>query len=262
MSLGLFIIIFSFLVGITVGSFVNVLILRLPEGGDVVFEESHCPVCKKSIRWYENIPLLSYLFLRGKCSGCGTRISFQYPLIELITGLFCLLILPKDLTLPYLLTFSLKLSVFACFLTIFVVDIRHQIIPNYINLFLFIVLSLVSLFMYNWTHIVFGLLIGVGFPGIVTWAFYKLKGQIGLGMGDIKLYGALSVYLGPMGIIQNIFLSCFSGSFIIGLLMLLNKVKRDTKIPFGPFIVLVAFFQFYYPEYFNQVMKVFLFSVF
>lgn len=262
MSFELFIITFSFLVGITVGSFLNVLILRLPQDDDVVFESSHCPVCKKKIRWYENIPLISYILLRGRCSGCSTRISFQYPLIELITGLFCLLILPKDLTTTYLLTFTLKLSVFSCFLVIFVVDIRHQIIPNYINLFLFIVLLLTSLFVYNWIHISLGLLIGIGFPGMVTWLFYKLKGQIGLGMGDIKLYGALGVYLGPMGIVQNIFLSCFSGSFFIGILMLMGIVKRDTKIPFGPFIVFVAFFQFYYPEYFNQVMKYFIFSVF
>lgn len=262
MSFELFIIIFSFLVGITVGSFVNVLILRLPKEEDVVFEASHCPKCKKKIHWYENIPLVSYIFLRGKCSGCGNGISFQYPLIELIVGLFCLLILPKDLTMAYLLTFSLKLSVFCCFLVIFVVDIRHQIIPNYINLFLFIVLLLTSVFMFNWLHILLGLIIGLGFPGFVTWLFYKIKGQIGLGMGDIKLYGALGVYLGPMGIVQNIFLSCFSGSFAIGVLMLMGIVKRDTKIPFGPFIVLVAFFQFYYPEYFNQVMKFFLFSIF
>lgn len=256
----IFIIIFSFITGITIGSFLNVLILRLPKNEDVVFERSHCNSCQKQIEWYENIPLISYIFLRGKCSKCSNRISLQYPLVELIVGLFAILIMPKYIDGLNLLIFAMKLSVFSIFLTIFVIDLRHKIIPNVLNLFLFIVLLLTAVFSFKWQFILYGALVGLGFPSLVTYIFYKYKGQVGLGMGDIKLYGVLGVYLGPIGVVHNIFLSCFLGSFVVGSLMLLKKVDRTTKIPFGPFIVIIAFFQFFYPEYFSQVMQLFMLS--
>tara|TARA_R110002072_G_scaffold288917_1_gene455550 strand:+ start:237039 stop:237815 length:777 start_codon:yes stop_codon:yes gene_type:complete len=256
----LYLFILTFIIGITVGSFLNVLILRLPKGEDVIFDRSHCGSCEKIIHWYENIPLISYIFLRGKCSKCNSRISLQYPMIELITGLFALLIIPKYISSLNALVFIMKLSVFSIFLTIFVIDLRHKIIPNILNILLFVILLLTSVLTFSWQYIVFGIVIGVGFPSIVTWAFYKLKGEIGLGMGDIKLYGALGAYLGPIGIIHNIFLSCFLGSFIVGSMMILGKVGRRTKIAFGPFIVIIAFFQFFYPEYFSQLMSLFIFT--
>ena len=214
-----------------------------------------CPVCHKTIAWYENIPVLSFLFLKGRCSNCQTKISIQYPLIELLCGIVAFLIAPKTAEPMDLFSFLFYFSVFSSFLVHFIVDLKHQILPDLINIYLAILFLLTSFFTKNYLHWLLGGLIGFGFPYLISFIFYKIKGQIGLGGGDIKLWGALGLYLGPIGIIHNIFLSCMIGAVLGGVLMILKKINRENPIPFGPFIIFVAFIQIFFDSWFQSMMR-------
>ncbi|MBC7713928.1 MAG: prepilin peptidase [Rhizobacter sp.] len=247
--------IFSTLFGMIVGSFLNALIYRLPRGINIAFPRSSCTECKKVITWYENIPVLSYIFLRGKCSGCGTKISWQYPAVEILCGAFALVIAPRDLEPASLFNFFFFFSVFCAFLVHFVVDLKHQILPDSINIYLAGIFLLVGVMTTPWTHWLIGGALGLGFPLLVSWIFYLLKGQVGLGGGDIKLYGAMGLYLGPIGIMQNLFLSCFLGA-VVGITLIATKViKRENPIPFGPFIIIVGAFQIFADDWFKHLMS-------
>lgn len=241
--------------GILIGSFLNVLIYRLPLGINIAFPRSSCPQCKHVVTWYENIPILSYLFLKAKCSNCQTGISCLYPVVEFMTGLFAFLIAPHSLTPFEFFNFLFYLSVFSAFLVHFIIDLKHQILPDSINIYLGVLFFIVALITKPWTHWLIGFSLGLGFPLLVSWLFYLTKGQIGLGGGDIKLYGVLGIYLGPTAVMQNIFMSCFLGA-IVGLVLIIAKIiKRENPIPFGPFIIFVASFQIFTPTYIDQLLR-------
>lgn len=254
MSLMLVLIFFSFIFGVCIGSFVNAVIFRLPRKISLTTRRSHCTSCDKLIPWYENVPLFSYLFLRGKCSGCKSKISPQYPLVELTVGLFAALITPEKFNITVLWSYFFFISVFATFLSIVVIDLKHKLIPNLLNIYLFLLFFMSVVWTKPWLFWVTGLALGALIPITVTYIFYILKGQIGLGGGDIKLWAALGIYLGPVGIAHNIFLSCFLGALVGGSLILLKVVDRNTPIPFGPFIVFVAGTQIFIPDHFHQFM--------
>ncbi len=247
--------VFYFIIGATVGSFLNVLILRIPAAENFVTQRSHCPKCKKLIYWYENIPILSYLFLRGKCSKCKSKISMQYPLIELVTGLFALTLAYRfDLSSYGLIHTVFFFSLFCCFLVHFVIDIRHHILPDGVNIYIALTILAYSIYYYTYQHWLYGGLVGFMFPLGVTYLFYLLKNQVGLGGGDIKLFGALGLLLGPLNIMYTIFFSCVFGSLVSLPLMLMGVINKNTPVAFGPFIILVASFQIFYPKYFQKLL--------
>lgn len=246
---------FALAFGLIIGSFLNALIYRLPREINIAFPRSSCPHCQHVIAWYQNIPVLSFLFLRGKCAHCDEKISWQYPLIEIIVGAFAFFTAPTSLSTYAAFNFLFYFSVFCSFLVHFVVDIKHQILPDSINLYLAALFLLVSVFTRPLAFWLLGGAIGFGFPMAVSWFFYKVKGQIGLGGGDIKLYAALGFFLGPLGVLQNIFLSCFLGAFFGLILMGLKIIKRDHPIPFGPFILIIASVQIFFEKWFSQLMR-------
>lgn len=245
-------------IGLLVGSFLNVVIIRLPRKKDLVFERSACPVCGAQLKWYHNIPVLSFLFLRGKCGFCGTRISWRYPLVEALTALVSYLLMPTEITLPsmgYFIFYFILACVFICH---FFIDLDHHLLLDSLNVYLLLVILPFALVTFHWPYWLLGGALGFGVPLAVTWAFYKLRGQVGLGGGDIKLYGILGLYLGPTGIMLTIFLSCFVGA-LIGLTMIaLKKMTKDKPMAFGPAILLVAAFQIYFPELFHRLQSLFL----
>jgi leader peptidase (prepilin peptidase)/N-methyltransferase len=246
---------FATVFGLLVGSFLNALIYRLPRGINIALPRSSCTNCKKIIPWYENIPVFSYLFLKGKCSGCGTKISWEYPTVEIFAAIFAFIIAPQDLSSSSLLNFFFFFGVFCAFLVHLIVDLKHQILPDSINVYLALLFLLVRIFNNSWTFWLSGGAIGLGFPLLVSWIFYQLKGQVGLGGGDIKLFGALGIYLGPIGIMQNIFLSCFLGA-VVGIVLMATKViKKENPIPFGPFIIVVASFQIFAQSWFKHLIS-------
>lgn len=241
--------------GLLVGSFLNALIYRLPREINIAYPRSSCPNCNKVITWYENIPVLSYLFLRGKCSGCGTKISMQYPLVEIITALVAFLLAPQNPDPQSLSQFFFSFSIFCVFLVHFIVDLKHQVLPDSLNLYLALLFLVVGILNANWINMALGGAIGLGFPLLVSWIFYQLRGEIGLGGGDIKLYGALGLYLGPVLIMQNLFLSCFLGAIVGISLISLKLIKRENPIPFGPFILIVASVQILTPNLYTHLMS-------
>lgn len=234
-----------------IGSFLNVLIYRLPRGIDYKFQRSFCPQCKHLVHWYENVPILSYLLLRGKCAHCKAKIPWRYPVIELAVGVGAWLLFPQNLNTQSLANFIFYFSVFAVFLTHAIIDLEHKILPDILTLYLLVLFLIFSAVSTPWTHWAIGGAIGFLGPFLVTYGFYKLRGQIGLGGGDIKLFGTLGIFLGPMGIIQNMFWSCMLGAFVGLILIALKRMDKENPIPFGPFIIIIAFEQIFFPRIFN-----------
>jgi prepilin signal peptidase PulO-like enzyme (type II secretory pathway) len=244
--------------GLLIGSFLNAVIYRVPRKISIVSPRSCCPRCEKLIYWYENIPVLSYLFLRGKCTKCSGKISPRYPVIELLCGMVAFLLVPREITNESLIYFFFYFLVFAALLAQFLIDVEHKLLPDSINVVLLILVLPFTIMNNPWSYWVLGGVAGFGFPFLVTWGFYLLKGKVGLGGGDIKLFGILGLLLGLKGVFLNIFLSCMLGS-VIGLSMIfLFKHDKKEPIPFGPFIIIVAAVQIYFPTNFKYFVRHFM----
>jgi prepilin signal peptidase PulO-like enzyme (type II secretory pathway) len=251
-----FILFVTTLFGLLVGSFLNAIIYRIPRDINIAMPRSKCPSCEKLINWYENIPVISFLLLRGKCSKCTFKIPWRYPFIELITAVIAFLLAPKSLNSIDLFNFFFLFSIASVFIAHFFIDLDFKILPDSLNIYLGILFFTNAILNYSIYHWGLGLLIGAGFPLLVTLAFYYLRGVVGLGGGDIKLYGVLGLYLGPFGVIQNIFLSCFLGSIVGVSLIVTGKMKKDNPIPFGPSIIIVAALQIYFPEIAAKIITI------
>jgi leader peptidase (prepilin peptidase)/N-methyltransferase len=247
--------IYFFIFGLLIGSFLNVVILRLPVKNDLVKTRSACPKCGAQLKWYHNIPLISFLALRGKCAFCGTRISWRYPLIELLTGLISFWLLPDDMSTQSLAQYFFYFTVACIFICHFMIDLDHHLLLDSLNLYLLVTVLSYSIFYHSWQYWVIGGVIGFGAPLLVTWLFYKLRGQVGLGGGDIKLYGILGIFFGPIGVMFTIFLSCMIGAVLGLTLISLNKMTKDKPMAFGPSILFVAAFQIFFPDYARVVQS-------
>lgn len=251
--------IYAFIFGAMIGSFLNVLILRLPKGEKFFVDRSRCPKCDFQLKWYHNIPIFSFIFLRGKCSNCKNKISLQYPVVEFITAVLSLILFGNEISFHALTSYLFYFTVACCLLVHFVIDIRHQILPDSINIYLGLIFLIHAIFFFSVKHWLIGGVIGFSIPYLITFIFYKLRGVVGLGGGDIKLFGVLGIFLGPLGIIHNMLFSCILGSILMLPLLMFNIIKRDQAVAFGPFIILVAVAQIYFPQYFKTLLSVILF---
>ena len=232
---------YALLFGLVIGSFLNVCIYRIPNNMSIVFPPSSCPKCKSKIKWYDNIPVLSFIILRAKCRNCGQKISFEYPAIELLTGL---------LTVLFVWRFGISwwtpavLTVVYCLITLSVIDMHTMIIPDRFSIGL-TVFALAFSFLNPafsgtpWDKFISALIGGsIGFFGL--WAL-AIFGQFvfkkeSMGGGDIKLMAAIGALAGWMGVINTLVVSSFAGIAYFGVLMLLKKDLGDRTIPFGPFL--------------------------
>jgi leader peptidase (prepilin peptidase)/N-methyltransferase len=239
MTIQLYFSIISFVFGAVVGSFLNVCICRMPKDESVVTPPSHCPRCDYRIRWYDNIPLFSYLLLRGKCRGCGTHISLQYPLVELLNGL---------LTLALFLKFGPTLTFLALFLfcsalvVITFIDLEHQIIPDEISLSGIVIGFIVSFILpwQTWLNSLLGILLGGGSLLLVAYSYQWLTGKEGMGGGDIKLLAMMGAFLGWKSVLFIVFASSLIGSVVGVTMMLVQKKDSKLAIPFGPYLAFGA----------------------
>lgn len=236
---------FALVTGMVVGSFLNVCICRLPKGESVVSPPSHCPRCEYRIRWYDNIPLISYLLLRGKCRGCGMRISWQYPLVELLNGLLTLALFLRFGPTPVFLVLFLFCS---ALVVITFIDLEHQIIPDEISLPGIVIGFISSFFLqgHSWLNSLLGILLGGGSLLLVAYGYQWLTGKEGMGGGDIKLLAMMGAFLGWKSIPFIIFASSLVGS-VVGLTMM-RVQKKDSKlaIPFGPYLAFGAVLYIFY----------------
>lgn len=233
-----FVIFVMILFGAVVGSFLNVVILRLPvEDASIVFPGSHCPVCKTDIRWYDNIPIISYCLIRGKCRNCKTSISLQYPLVEM-----CMALLTVALYARFGVSFDfLYYFIFAASLLVIIfIDIHHQIIPDVISLPGIVLGACGSFFCtyLTWQESIIGILAGGGALYLIAFCYYAITRRDGMGGGDIKLLAMIGAFLGWPCLLYVMFFSSLTGS-IVGIATMINK-NKDTrlKIPFGPFLSL------------------------
>ncbi len=233
----------SFLFGLMVGSFLNVCICRLPVQKSIVTPPSSCTHCQKPIKAYDNIPLLSFVILRGRCRYCGGAVSWQYPAVELITGLLFL-------GLAYRWGLSVQTFVYALLvcilLVVSVIDLQHQIIPDKITLpgmILGLGLSLFSLLPVDLVQSLIGLTVGGGILYAVA-----IVSRGGMGGGDIKLMALLGIFLGWQKVLLTIFLGVLLGSAVGIALMLLKSKGRKDKIPFGPFLGLGALISIFFGQ--------------
>ena len=229
----------AFILGAVIGSFLNVCIYRIPAGKSIVSPPSACPHCGYQIRWFQNIPILSYLFLGGKCASCRTTISFRYPAIEALTGFLFALVL-------YNFSFSTATPVYwvfvAALIVITFIDLDHQIIPDVISLPGIIVGFVCSFFVpwLTWIDSLLGVVIGGGILLAIAWIYEKVAKREGMGGGDIKLLAMLGAFLGWKAVLPIIFVASLVGSLIGIPLMLLQKGDTKLAIPFGPFLAFAA----------------------
>lgn len=233
--------VYIFMIGAVIGSFLNVCIYRIPKGESVSFPSSHCPVCKERIKWYDNIPIASYIALGGKCRVCKSKISIQYPIIEAINGiLFLLIYLKFGISL-----ISIKYFIFVSILLVLsMIDLKSYFLPDSLT-FSLIVLGMAFSFLA-------GFPIELSFVGASTYAFpfliiygfgeYIFKKEA-LGFGDIKLAAGIGAFIGYTGF-YNLYL-WFTITFVLGSIISLTliglKIKeRKEQIPFAPYLSLAA----------------------
>ncbi len=237
--------------GLVVGSFLNVVIYRLPNDLSVVKPKSHCPKCKKNVAWYDNFPVFSYLALRGKCRHCKTKISIQYPLVELLTALLFVASVQKTGTLS-MLTFLRDWPFLSMLVAITFIDLEHRIIPDELSLG-GLVLGLLTTWAVpevGWIQSFLGAGIGFGVFYFFAWAYYKWSGKSGLGGGDIKFLAMLGAFLGPQGVFTTILVSSLSGS-LVGILYAFFSGRKNVMklaIPYGPFLVLGALAAYFFGD--------------
>ena len=244
--------------GLLVGSFLNVVILRLPERmaaewrreardvleleavdealpPGIVREPSHCPHCKHPLSAADNIPLFGWLMLGGRCRYCKTKISIQYPLVELLSGLLSAIVVCKlGPTWPALAGLLLTWTLIA----LSGIDFRTQLLPDQLTLpllWLGLLLALKALFIAT-PAAIFGAAIGYLSLWSVYWLFKLLTGKEGMGYGDFKLLAALGAWMGPVSLLPIILLSSLIGALIGGTLIALRRHQRELPMPFGPFI--------------------------
>ena len=270
------------LVSLAVGSFLNVVIYRLPimlenewrseckeylelednsnvdnndDSNTEVFNlakpDSSCPKCNHKIRAWENIPVISYLILRGKCSSCGTHISAQYPVIETATAIFSVLVAIKfgvSLETLFGLIFTWSL------ITLTMIDAKTQLLPDNITLpllWLGMLINTSSIYT-DLQSSVFGAITGY----LILWSVYKLfkllTGKEGMGYGDFKLLAALGAWMGWQMLPQIILLSSLVGTVIGVSMMIFNKHERGTPIPFGPYLAIAGWIAFIWGTEINQ----------
>ncbi len=240
----------SILLGACVGSFLNVCISRWKSGEQIIFSSSHCPYCCEFIRWYDNIPLLSFILLRAKCRFCNKPISWQYPLVEIITAVLFGLSFYCFRGL-FLVTTS---YFFVSFIVLLVVsDLKWKLLPHpFTNLFIFSGLF----FSKGYSMVTYlNLFQAVSNFMLLGFLLYGMTQIIpnGLGGGDIKMGAGLTIWLGLSKSLMALLLAFGLGSFMVLPLFLLKRITKKSMIPFGPFLAGSSILLWFWPEMFNQI---------
>lgn len=232
-------------IGLMVGSFANVCISRLPKKQSVVFPASHCPKCNQPIHVLDNIPIISYILLKGQCRNCHQKISMIYPAIELVTGLLMAAVF-------YKFGFSWECLIFAivvpALVIITAIDIEHQIIPDVITLPGIPFGLVAGSYMYGVWDSLIGLALGGGMFLLLAEGYYRLRGSVGMGGGDIKYIAAAGALMGWVQVLFIIFIGALAGGLFGGLGMGFKKLNFLSKIPFGPFLALATLISIFFGD--------------
>ena len=229
-----------FILGLIVGSFSSVCVYRIPKNESIIFPASRCPKCSSPIKPVDNIPLLSYILLKGRCRNCGNKISTQYPIVEFLTGLIYLIIcLIYGLSIQSLIYIILS----SALIIIAFIDLNEQIVPDVISLPGIAIGFIISFFVpyISFINSALGVLVGGGIILIIALGGSTIFKKEAIGGGDVKLAAMIGAFLGWRYIIISLFLGFFLGA-LAGIVLILSKIKsREDTVPFGPFIVLGSF---------------------
>jgi leader peptidase (prepilin peptidase)/N-methyltransferase len=224
--------------GLAVGSFLNVCIHRIPRGESLLYPPSRCPGCGVPLRWFDNVPVVGYLWLRGRCRACRTSISLRYPVVEILTMAVFLL---HYAMFGWSALLAVRL-VFACALIVlFAIDLEHHLLPNVITLPGIAVGLLVSLFLPPFfVDALIGALVGGGALWLIGEAYFRFSGQEGMGGGDVKMLAMVGAFLGWKSVVLTLVLSSVAGSVIGVLLILTRRGGLKHELPYGTFLALAA----------------------
>lgn len=245
---------FTFVLGAIIGSFLNVCIYRIPAGLSIVTPRSRCPHCESPIHWYHNLPILSWLLLKGKCAYCSAAVSVRYLLVEALTGaLFALFF--------YRFTFHpvtpVVLLLVAALVVITFIDLDHQIIPDVISLPGIPVGFLCSFLVpwLSWQESLLGIVLGGGSLLTIALGYELLTKKEGMGFGDVKLLAMLGAVLGWTAIFPIIFIGSLLGTLVGVPLMLIKKADSKLAVPFGPFLSAAALVHIFFVQHIDPIMR-------
>ncbi|MGE3178939.1 MAG: A24 family peptidase [Vicinamibacterales bacterium] len=229
---------FAFAMGAVIGSFLNVCIYRLPLGRSIAWPGSACTACARPLAWYENIPIASWLALRGRCRSCGQPISSRYPVVELLTAVMCAGALWYYGPTPLFLS----RFIFGCALIVlFAIDLEHQLLPNVITL-PGIVIGFAFSFLTGpgWLSSLIGIAVGGGILFAIAEAYYRIRKEEGLGMGDVKMLAMIGAFLGWPATLMTLMMGSIAGSLVGVLVLALRRGDMKYALPFGTFLAMGA----------------------
>jgi leader peptidase (prepilin peptidase)/N-methyltransferase len=231
-------VVFFAALGLVIGSFLNVCIYRLPRRESVTWPGSHCTACNRALAWYENIPLLSWLALRGRCRTCGEPISAMYPAVEAVTAI---VFVAGSLIYGVTPLLAARL-LFACaMIVLFAIDLRHHILPNAITVPGIVIGFVLSVLLPpGWLDSLIGLMAGGGVLFAIAEIYLRLRGIEGLGMGDVKMLAMIGAFLGWKLMLVTLVLASFSGSLIGLAIIASGRGGMKFALPFGTFLAVGA----------------------
>jgi leader peptidase (prepilin peptidase)/N-methyltransferase len=226
------------MLGLSVGSFLNVCIYRLPRRESLVRPPSRCPRCERPLRWFDNIPVLSWLVLGGRCRRCQAPISVQYPIIEMLTAILVVGIVAVTPPGPLLAS---RLVLGTVLIVLFMIDLEHQILPNAITLSGIVIGFLFSLIAPPGPlGSILGIALGAGVLYTIATGYYLLRREEGMGMGDVKMLAMIGAFLGWKAVLLTLVLSSFAGAIVGVGLLAFSRGGMRYALPFGTFLALGA----------------------
>lgn len=240
-------------VGAIIGSFLNVCIWRIPREESIVFPASHCPVCSHPIRFFDNIPIISWLILRGRCRDCGASISPRYPLVEALTAVLAVLLYWKyGFSLQFLCAFLFT----AALIVITFIDIDYQIIPDVISLPGIPLCFLAAVFVMGvpFLESLIGILVGGGILYVIAVGYEWITKREGMGGGDIKLLAMLGAFFGWKSLLFIVLCSSLTGAVVGMTAMVIQGQDMKYAVPFGPFLALGAVTYFFLGDAFLRYL--------
>lgn len=224
--------------GLAVGSFLNVCIHRIPRGESIAWPGSRCPSCGAAIRWFDNIPVLSYVALGGRCRRCRAPIAVKYPLVELAA---MLLFLAHAWVIGWQPLLVVRLAFSGALIVLFVIDLEHQMLPNRITLPGIAIGFAASLWLWpGWRDSLLGILLGAGILWGIAEAYFRVRREEGLGMGDVKMLAMIGAFLGWQQVLVTLVLSSVAGSLVGVALIVAGRGTMKYALPFGTFLALAA----------------------
>jgi len=224
--------------GLAIGSFVNVCIYRLPRGESVVSPASRCPSCGQRLRWLDNIPIFSWMYLWGRCYHCRCAVPSVYPIVEAVTGMAFAL---QFWQLGWQPLLAVRLLFVAAMILLFVIDLQHRMLPNVVTLPGVTIGLVASVFLEpGWRAAVLGVVIGGGALWAIGEAYLRIRGEEGMGFGDVKMLAMIGAFLGWQLTLTTVIIASLTGALVGGIMVSFDRANMKYPLPLGSFLAASA----------------------